>query len=43
MTHMTQLEPHCADCGSPIPAGELCSACDQDRTMQLAEVEKGEI
>lgn len=37
---MTQLEPHCADCGTPVSTGSLCAACEQDRSMQLAEVDE---
>ncbi|MFN2449206.1 MAG: hypothetical protein ABR508_05345 [Candidatus Baltobacteraceae bacterium] len=40
---MMQLESHCPDCGRQVRAGSLCSACEQDREMQLASVERGEM
>ncbi len=38
---MTQLETQCPDCGRPVENGGLCSACTQDRVMELAQVGAG--
>lgn len=36
---MTQLEPHCPDCGRPVATDTLCSACEQDREMEVAQID----
>lgn len=36
------LDLQCPDCGAPVSSNALCAACEQDREMQLAEVDDSE-